>query len=151
MKLHHALEWIRGGMDIYAAGGTGWELEENIVVARDFDAVDDQQGNCRLVYAWVEMVSVQGDVHSRDGFDTQIMCYARGRITGDKATVETDILKMTDDLMQALVVGLQDRTHPAAGRLVVSGSVPVRVSDNDAHTLVTARMDYFKSVELEAS
>ena len=149
MKLADIQAFVAAGMAAYAHGGAGWEIQSGVTVARSYDDVDSYQGPGGIVFAWTGAGRVQGAHTSPFSIDAEIPIFARGKFVGDLAKLEENALRMTDDIVRALMIGDETPAGPVYGRIrITSWSEPQIVnSDRAAHVLVMGTIEMQKDIQ----
>lgn len=149
MMLADIQEFIAAGMAAYANGGAGWEIQRGVTVARSYDDVDSYQGPGGMVFAWTGAGRVQGEHPTPFSMDVEIPIFARGKFVGDLAQLEANALRMTDDIIRALMIGDETPAGPVYGRIrITTWSEPqIITQDRAAHVLVMGVIEMQKDIQ----
>lgn len=152
MTLADINDFIVAGMDAYAHGGAGWEIQSDIVRATSFDGVDQYQGPGGCVFAWTGAARVLEGEHTNPfNITAEIPIFARGKFVGDLALLEANALRMTDDLTRALLIGDETPAGPVYGRMRVTGWSEPQIIENErsAHILIMGVIEMQKDIQTE--
>lgn len=135
--------FLRAGLTAYQTGGTDWQIQSGVLLATTFDEVDAYRGPGKIVYGWLGAGRTIPRT-SPFNYDCELPIFVRGKIVGDLATLQSDVLAMTDDIIRAILIGDETPSSEVYGRIEIANFSESLISNEDrtAEVLVIATVKY---------
>jgi hypothetical protein len=148
MTLSDIHTYITLGLNKYETGGAGYQITSGIIHASYYEDFEKYVTAGMIVYGYVGRGVRFEETDSVISFNQNEDVWLHGRVNGNSDENESNILKMTDDLIKVLVVGDETGSSDVSGRISYDWhSEPLVDKDkNTARVIIHGTAQYMRKL-----